>query len=97
MAVIRVFLESGFEHDTVALSSAEASREERDVTTRYQTGLARIVEMAVPGGRSSTVRIAARGLAGEAAVDPGATPYLRVNLADGGLTAQPEPAPPMYA
>lgn len=97
MADIRVFLESGFAHDRVTISAPGVQHEEQDVTTRYQVGLARTVDLALPAGGPSTVRIAVRDLAAEAAVTPEETPYVRVNAEDGTLTVHVEPFPPMYA
>ena len=99
MGSIQVFLENGFEHDRVAVSAAGTERQENDVTTRYQVGLATVVELTVPEGEPSVVRVTLpdRGLRAEAEVDPNVTPYVRVNAADGSLTVQPESFPPMYA
>jgi hypothetical protein len=99
MGSIQVFLENGFEHDRVAVSAGGAERQENDVTTRYQVGLATVVELTVPEGEPSVVQVTLpdRGLRAEAEVDPNVTPYVRVNAADGSLTIQPESFPPMYA
>lgn len=99
MATIEVFLESGFRHDRVDVRAAGGSHEEHDVTTRYQIGLAAVVELTVPDGEPSMVRVALadRGISAEVEVDPGRTPYVRVNAVEGALTIRPESAPPMYA
>jgi hypothetical protein len=97
MGSIRIFLETGFTHDDVTLSAAGAERKEQDVTTRYQVGLARTVDLTLPDGESSTVRITVGDRTAEAQIRPEATPYLRVNAGDDALTAEPETFPPMYA
>jgi hypothetical protein len=97
MASIRIFLESGFAHDRVVLSAAGTQREEQDVTTRHQVGLARVVDLTVPDGGPSTVRITVRDRTAEAEVTPGETPFVRVNADGDALTVQPESFPPMYA
>jgi hypothetical protein len=97
MAGIRIFLESGFSHDRVTLSAAGVEHEEQDVTTRHQVGLARAVDLTLPGGAPSTVRITVRDLTAEVEVTPEETPYVRVNAEGDALTVQPESFPPMYA
>lgn len=99
MAGIRVYLEEGFEHDRVTLSAGGAELEELDLTTRTQIGLAALVELVVPDGVPSAVTIAVpgRGLMAETSVDPGVTPYLRVNVSNGSLVVQPQADPPMFA
>jgi hypothetical protein len=37
-----------------------------------------------------------RDLTAEAEVTPDRTPYVRVNATEGGLTVEPQSAPPMY-
>lgn len=99
MGNIQVYLENGFEHDRVTVSAGGTKHEKSDVTTRYQIGLASVVELAVPDGVPLAITIAVpdRGLTAETTVDPEVTPYLRVNLADGSLVVQPEAVPPMFA
>jgi hypothetical protein len=99
MGSISVYLENGFENDLVTLSAAGEERDEANVTTRYQIGLASVVELTLPDGVSSTLRVTVpnRGLAAEATVDPRVTPHVRVNAARNSLVVQPEADPPMFA
>ena len=99
MASIHVYLENGFEHDHVTVSAGDDRREELDVSTRYQVGLAAVVELRVPDGAPAELRVAVpgRGLAAEATVDPGVTPHVRVNVTGGALDVRPERSPPMFA
>jgi hypothetical protein len=99
MGVIHVYLENGFEHDRVTVSAAGEERAEADVTTRYQVGLASVVELTVPDGPPSELRVAVpdRGLAAETTVDPRVTPHVRVNATHDSLVVQPEAVPPMFA
>jgi hypothetical protein len=96
MASVRVFLESGFDHDRVTVSAAGAEHEEHEVTTRYQAGLAKVVDLTLPDGEPSNLRVTVRHLSAEAEVTPEQTPYVRVNATAGGLTVEPGSAPPMY-
>ncbi|GAA3918497.1 hypothetical protein [Actinoplanes auranticolor] len=96
MASVRVFLESGFDHDEVTMSAGGAAHEEHEVTTRYQVGLAKVVDLTLPDGEPSNLRITVRNLSAEAAITPEQTPYVRVNATATGLTVEPESAPPMY-
>jgi len=99
MRSIHVYLENGFDHDRVTVVAGGDEHEEQNVTTRYQVGLASIVELQVPDGSATDVRIAlpARGLEVDVPVDPVATPHIRVNATDGVLTARTEAAPPRFA
>ena len=99
MGGIQVYLENGFEHDRVTVRAGGAELEEPDVTTRYQVGLASVLELPVPDDVPVAVTIAVpdRGLIAETTVDPEVTPHLRVNATDGSLVVQPEAAPPMFA
>ena len=99
MVEIQVYLENGFDHDRVTVSAGHEEHTERDVSTRYQVGLASVVELRMPGAAPGVVRIAVpqRGLTAEARVDPAATPHVRVNITDGSLDVHPQAAPPMFA
>lgn len=101
MSGVHVYLENGFEHDrvTVRAEGVEGVEiEEHDVTTRYQIGLASVVELAVPAGAQTvTVTLPDRGLTVSTTVDPESKPHLRVNLRGESLEAEPEAAPPMFA
>lgn len=99
MATISVYLENGFENDLVTLGADGAERSEVNVSTRYQIGLASVIEVTLPRNRESTLRVALpnRGLVAETPVDPEVTPYVRVNVRHGSLLVQPEQDPPMFA
>jgi hypothetical protein len=99
MGDIHVYLENGFDHDSVTIAAGTEEHTEADVSTRYQVGLAATVELHVEDTVPAVVRIALpeKGLSAETQVDPAATPYLRVNLTDGALDVQPQAAPPMFA
>ncbi|WP_110241828.1 hypothetical protein [Nocardioides gilvus] len=99
MTTIQVYLEEGFDHDRVVVTSSDSQHTEPDVTTRHQVGLASVVELDSAPGAPTTVRIALpeRGLTTELEIDPATTPYVRVNVTDGALRAVPQPAPPMFA
>jgi hypothetical protein len=99
MGDIHVYLENGFDHDRVLVSTGTQEHTEPDASTRYQVGLASVVDLAAPSSSPAVVRISLpeRGLTAEAELDPAATPHVRVNVTDGALDVQPEASPPMYA
>ena len=99
MAGIHVYLENGFDHDRVTICAGGEEREHLDVTTRYQVGLASVVELTVPDGAPTVVRIAVpgRGLTAETTVDPQITPHLRANVTDRSLVVQLDAVPPRFA
>ena len=97
MGQINVYLENGFDHDRVTVSAGNEEHTEPDVSTRYQVGLASVVELDA-SATTVVVRIEVpeRGLTAEAEVDPTATPYVRVNITDGQLDVQPDAAQPRF-
>jgi hypothetical protein len=97
MGEIHVYLENGFDHDRVTVSVGGEEHIEPDVSTRYQVGLASVVELAADGTALVRVAVPDRGLSAEAEVDPTATPFVRVSITDGSLQVQPQAAPPMFA
>lgn len=99
MGDIHVYLENGFDHDRVTVTAGNEQHTEPDVNTRYQLGLASVVELEVPDAAPVVVRVAVpkRRLTAEAKVDAKATPYVRVNINGGSLDLQPQAAPPMFA
>ncbi len=99
MGDVHVYLENGFDHDLVTISAGDEQSTAPEVTTRYQIGLASVVEVAVPTGAPAVLRIELpeRGLAVDATVDPIATPHVRVSLTDGSLEVHAQAAPPMFA
>jgi hypothetical protein len=98
MTRVQVFLENGFDHDEVVLRTADDEQRIQDVTTRYQIGLATMVDVELPE-HASVVQVAvpARMLAAETVIDPSRTPYVRVEATDGSLVVRAGPDPPMYA
>jgi hypothetical protein len=99
MGSISVYLENGFENDRVTVSAAGQERDEANVTTRHQIGLASVVELTLPDGVPSALRVTMpdRGLTAETTVDPQVTPHVRVNAKDGSLVVLPDASPPMFA
>ena len=94
---IQVYLENGFDHDRVTVSAGNEEHTEPDVSTRYQVGLASVVELDAPAATVIVrIEVPERGLTAEAEVDPTATPYVRVNIADGALDVQPEASMPRF-
>jgi hypothetical protein len=99
MTSLHVYLENGFDHDRVTVEAAGQARDETDVTTRYQVGLARALELTVATSEPTLVRVSVpdRGLTGEATVDAAITPHVRVDLTGAGLTVEASSGPPMFA
>jgi hypothetical protein len=102
MGEIHVYLENGFDHDLVTISAGGQEHTESDVSTRYQVGLAALIELPVvelDAAGTAVVRIALpeRGLAAETRVDPAATPYVRVNMTNGQLDVHLDAAQPRLA
>lgn len=99
MAEVHVYLENGFDHDQVAVSAGDAEHTEPDVSTRYQVGLASVVDLDVSEDAPVLVRVALprRGLAGQATVDPSSTPHVRVDLNGTALDVRPQAEPPRFA
>jgi hypothetical protein len=99
MGTISVYLENGFEQDFVIVSAGGPPSELTGVTTRHQVGLAAVVEPAIPDTGLVTVRVEVprRGLVAERAVDPRATPYVRVDVDGGVLALRAETSPPRFA
>ena len=99
MTSIKVYLEDGFDHDRVVVTSTGSEHTEPDATTRHQVGLASVVELTPSPGASTTLRVElpGRGLHGEVELDPAATPHVRVSLTDGALQVRPQAEPPRFA
>lgn len=99
MATISVYLEDGFDHDRVELSTGSGQRVEPDATTRYQIGLAAMVDIPAPETGTCRLRVAVpgRGLLAEKVFDPVAAPHVRVSIKQDSLQVQPGAAPPMFA
>lgn len=99
MGDIHVYLEGGFDDDRVVVSVGGEEHERPTVRTQTQVGLADVVDLATPDGRSSVLRVALpdRDLAVDVTVDPAVTPHVRVDLADGELVVRPETELPRFA
>jgi len=102
MAELHVYLENGFEHDLVTISVDDEEHTKSDVNTRYQVGLAALVELSgveLDAAGTAIVRIALpeRGLSAEATVDPAATPYVRVDVTEGQLVVRLDSSQPRLA
>ena len=102
MSELHVYLENGFDHDLVTISVGSEEHTKSDVTTRYQVGLAALVELTgveLDAAGTAVVRIALpeRGLAAETTVDPTATPYVRVDVTDGQLDVRLDASQPRLA
>jgi len=102
MAELHVYLENGFDHDLVTISVDDEEHTKSDVSTRYQVGLAALVELSgveVDAAGTAIIRIALpqRGLATETTVDPAATPYVRVDVTDGQLDVRLDSSQPRLA
>jgi hypothetical protein len=102
MADLHVYLENGFEHDLVTISVDSEEHTKSDVSTRYQVGLAALVALSgveLDDAGTAVVRIALpeRGIAAETTVDPAATPYVRVDVADGQLVVRLDSSQPRLA
>ena len=102
MAELQVYLENGFDHDLVTISVDDEEHTKSDVSTRYQVGLAALVELSgieLEAAGTANLRIALpeRGLTAETTVDPVATPYVRVDVTDGQLDVRLDSAQPRLA
>lgn len=99
MGTVHVYLENGFEHDRVVVGVGAREVVEPDATTRHQIGLAAVIELAVPDGVASRLRVAlpARGMLAETDVDPALTPHVRVSVGASALVVQSVPDPPRFA
>jgi hypothetical protein len=99
MGVIHVYLEDGFDRDSVTIGAGAERLAESDVTTRHQIGLARAVELPVAdvGPVTITIALLGRDLAAAATVDPATTPHVRVSVVAGALAIRAGGAPPMFA
>lgn len=99
MCVVHVYLEDGFDRDSIMITAGSERVSQRDVTTRYQIGLAAVVELTVPDDGPVTVAVAvvSRDLTAEATVDPAVTPHLCASIEDGSLVLRADATPPMFA
>lgn len=99
MGTFHVYLEEGFDHDRVEVVTGAGERVEPDVTTRYQIGLAAVLELAAAGDGPCLLRVVVpgRGLIAESTFDPAAEPHVRVNIRGGSLFVEPAADAPMFA
>jgi hypothetical protein len=100
MQKVSVYLENGFDHDHVTLAAGDQLLDEQfDVSTRYQIGLARKLDVVIPRGGPRVLRVALpdRGLTADVPLDPVSGPHIRVNVAGDQLVAEADPDPPRFA
>ena len=102
MAELHVYLENGFDHDRVTISVDSEEHTKSDVSTRYQVGLAALVELSgveldAAGAAVVSIALPERGLTAETTVDPAATPYVRVNVTEGELDVRLDASQPRLA
>ena len=100
MQKFSVYLENGFDHDHVTLAvDDQLLAEQFDLSTRYQIGLARHVDITVPDAGPNVLRVGLpdRGLAAEVTLDAASGRYIRVNLAGDEPVIDVDPDPPRYA
>ena len=95
MAELHVYLENGFDHDLVTISVDDEEHTSPDVSTRYQVGLAAMVELSgveldAAGTAIVRVELCRSGVSLlRLTVDPAATPYVRVDVSDGAAGRAP--------
>lgn len=99
MGALSIALEAGFDDDHVlVLVDERVVLDEDGVTTRYQIGLARMLETPVTTGTARvTVRLPERGLAGTTTVDVDENHSLRVSIENADVVFQAGDAPLFYA
>jgi hypothetical protein len=99
MASLAVALESGFDDDHVLVKvSDRLVLDERHVSTRYQIGLARMLEVPVTADNVRIeVRLPSRGLTGETVVHMSRSTGLRVSVESGEVVFSPTDTPLYYA
>ncbi len=94
MQKFSVYLENGFDHDHVTLVVGDQLLAEQfDVSTRYQIGLARKFDIAIPeaGPNVLRVRLPDRGLTAEVVLDAASGRHIRMNLAGDELVISHRP------
>jgi hypothetical protein len=95
-----VYLENGFDHDHVTLTVGDQLLAEQfDVTTRYQIGLARKLDVSIPGAGPEVVQVGLpdRGLTAEVVLGAASGRHIRVNLAGDELVVDADPDAPRFA
>ncbi|HEX6327264.1 MAG TPA: hypothetical protein VFZ72_11905 [Jiangellaceae bacterium] len=99
MGALAIALEAGFDDDHVIVHVDDrVVLDEDGVTTRYQIGLARMLEVPVTAGSVRVaVRLPERELAGETTVDAAETQSLRVSIENAALVFDAGGTPLFYA
>jgi len=99
MGALAIALEAGFDDDHVIVHVDDrVVLDEDGVTTRYQIGLARMLEAPVTAGSVRVaVRLPERELAGETTVDADKTRSLRVWIENAEVIFHAGDAPLFYA
>jgi hypothetical protein len=99
MGALAIALEAGFDDDHVIVQVDDrVVLDEDGVSTRYQIGLARMLEAPVTGGSVQVaVRLPERGLTGETTVEVDDTHSLRIWIENGELVFHASDTPPFYA
>lgn len=99
MGVLAIALEAGFDDDHVIVRVDDrVVLDEEGVTTRYQIGLARMLEAPVTAGSVQVaVQVPERELAGETTVDVDETRSLRVWIENAEVVFHASGAPLFYA
>jgi len=100
MQKFSVYLENGFDHDHVRLVvGGQLLAEEFDVSTRYQIGLARKVDIAIPEAGPDVLRVGLpdRGLTAEVVLEAASGQHIRVNLAGDQLVINADSNAPRFA
>lgn len=96
--VLTVSLEEGFAQDHVVIRlDGDRAYDERDVTTRLQTGLAAAVRLEAAAACRLEVSLPGRGLSHQLAVDATRTPYVQVSVVGDDVQVHAAEQPPYYA
>ena len=86
MATIKLFLEEGFDKDHVVVSAGgKVIADEHEVSTRYQIGLARQLDLSLAGNEDEiAVSLPERGLEAMLPLSDGVPEALRVSVSHDG-------------
>ena len=100
MATVKLFLEEGFDKDHVVVTvGGRVVADEQQVSTRYQIGLARKLNLSLTGDENEiVVSLPERGLEASLPISNGPPENLRVSVSqDGGHVELSTEAPLGYA
>ena len=86
MATVNLFLEEGFDKDHVVITAGgSVVADERQVSTRYQIGLARQLDLSLTGDEEEiVVSLPERGLEARLPISDGIPETLRVSVSQDG-------------